>query len=77
MKRGEYAQHPSKALVQLIIDRFEVLQVYLLVENHLIETWHEVCIEEPVVEYRKAEDPADELEVVKVLRVDARGRFDL
>ena len=56
MKRGEYAQYPSKALVQLIIDRFKVLHIHLLVKDHLIETWHEICIEEPMMEYREAED---------------------
>ena len=68
---SEHAQHPSKALEQLIIDRFKVLQVHLLVENHLVETWHEVCMEEPMMEYREAEDPTDEFEIVKVFMPEA------
>ena len=42
----ERRQHPNKALVQLIIDRFEVLQVHLLSEDHLAETLHKVRIED-------------------------------
>src|SRR6266702_4834046 len=33
----EHAQHPSKAFVQRIVACLKVLQVYLLVEGHLIE----------------------------------------
>src|SRR6266702_286161 len=71
----EHARHPGKTFVQLIIYRFEVLQVHLLVENRPIETRHES--EEPMVEYGKAEDAADGFETVDVLRVHAGGQVDL
>ena len=76
-EKVQNAQHPGKALVQLVIDGLKILQVHLLAEGRLVKSRNEIRIEEPVVEYGQAEHTSDELEVLEVFRVHARGRVNL
>jgi hypothetical protein len=62
--RKSDAQHPIETFVELVIDSLEVLDVHLLAEDHLVETWDEIRVEEPMMEDSEAEDAPDELEVV-------------
>jgi hypothetical protein len=57
--------------VQFVIDRLEILEVHLLAEDHLVETWNEICVDEPMVEDGEAEDTPNKLEVIEVFRVHA------
>ncbi|KAI3481094.1 hypothetical protein L1887_56668 [Cichorium endivia] len=70
-------EHPLERTMVVGIHRLEIAQRDLLLENHLVERHDKVGVEEASVEDGEAEHAADELEVVEMLRVDARVRVDL
>lgn len=49
-----YSQHPGESLVQLHINTFKIHQCCLLGQDHLVEAWYEVRIQEASVEDRQA-----------------------
>ena len=53
--RRLHAQRPRGALVQLIVDRLEVLQAHRLIQDRVIERWHEIRIHEPMMKHREPE----------------------
>ena len=70
-------QHPCETSVQTRIHTFEILKRDFLLENHLIERYNEVRIEESTMEDTKAHTSSDEFEVIQMLRVDTGVRVDL
>jgi len=46
-------------------------------QNHLVETWYEIGIEEPAMEDGQPKNSADELEVTQVVGIDTRVRIYL
>ena len=75
--RRSHVQHPGETTVQLSIHALQVRKRDLLAEDHLVERRDEVGIQEATVEDAKPQAPADELEIVQVLRVDTRRWVDL
>jgi len=63
--------------MQLSINRFQVRQCDLLLEDHLVETDDEVGIQESPVEYTQPKTTTNKLEVVQVFGVHARRGIDL
>ena len=63
--------------MQLGIDTLQISERNLLLQDHLVERRDEVGIQEATVEDAKPQAPADELEIVQVLRVDTRRWVDL
>lgn len=59
------------------VNAFKIIQRGFLSKDHLVETWHKICVEEPPVEYGKSKTSPDEFEVVEVLRIDGRHPVDL
>lgn len=63
--------------MQFGVDTLQVHESHLLLQDHLVEGSDEVGIQEPAVEDAQTQTATDELEVVQMFRVDARGRVDL
>lgn len=63
--------------MKLRIHTLQIGQSDLLAKDHLVEADDEVCVQEPSMEDAQAEATANELEVVQMLRIDARRRVDL
>ena len=66
-------QHPLHTSMELGVDALQVSERDLFRDDHLVEARNEVCVEESSMEDGQADNPTDELEVVKVLRVDTGG----
>lgn len=65
-----HVQHPCQPTVKFGIDGLEIRKRDLLLQDHLVETDDEVCVEEATVEDTETETATNELEVVQMLRVD-------
>jgi hypothetical protein len=63
--------------MQVFIDTLHILKSDLLPQHHLVEGTDEERIQEATVENSKADHPANELEVVEMLRVDPRVGINL
>lgn len=63
--------------MELGVDALHILQVNLLLENHLVESANEKCVQEASVEDGEAYNTPNEFEVAEMLRVDARMGVDL
>ena len=68
---------PSESAVELCIDTLHIGQSDPLLENHLVERTNEECIQETPVEDSQTDNTTNELEVSKMLRVDAGVWVDL
>lgn len=60
---------PLHRLVELVVLRLQVLELELLPQDHLVEGAREVGVDQLALHQRLADEPADELEVVQVVRV--------
>jgi len=70
---GDVVLHgPSKSAVELGIDTLHVGQGDSLLQDHLVECTNEECIQEASVEDSQTNNTTNELEVSKMLGVDAR-----
>lgn len=49
----------------------------MLLQNHFVETWNEVSVEESPMKDRKSQASPDEFEVRQMIRVDTRSRINL
>jgi hypothetical protein len=63
--------------MQILIDTLHVLQRHLLPQHHLVEGTDEERVQETAMENCQTDYSADELEVVQMLRVDARVGINL
>lgn len=63
--------------MQVFVNAFHILKSDLLPQHHFVEGSDEERIQETAVENSKADDPANELEVVEMLRVDPRVGINL
>lgn len=72
-----HVQHPGQTTVKLRVDTLQVGQGDLLLQDHLVETDNEVGVQESSMEDTQAQASPDELEVVKMLWVDARSGVNL
>lgn len=68
---------PGERAVKLGVDTLHVDKGHLLLEDHLVESADEERVQEASVEDGQTDDTANELEVSKMLRVDARVRVYL
>lgn len=75
--KEEDVQSPRQIAVQILVHTLHVLQRHLLPQHHLIERPDKEGIQETTVENGQPHHTSDELEVVQMLRVDARVRVDL
>lgn len=62
---------PAQSAVEISIDTLHIGKADLLAKNHLVEGTNEESIQEASVENGKTYDTSNELEVAKMLRVDA------
>ena len=72
-----HIQHPAETPVQLCVYTFQIGDRHLLAKDHLVERSDKVRVQEAAVEDAETQAPADELEVVQVLRVHAGRGVDL
>jgi hypothetical protein len=63
--------------MQFRVHALQVRQSYLLGQDHFVEAWHEVCIQESSMENTESETPTDELEIAQVVRIDSGCRINL
>lgn len=63
--------------MEVCIDPFQVCKRYFLPQDHLVESADKECVKETSMEDGQTDYPPNELEVVKMLRVDPRVRVDL
>ena len=63
--------------MQLCVHALEIGQHDFLLQNHFIEREDKRSFEEVSVENPQAQKASDELEIVEMLGVGARGRIDL
>ena len=63
--------------MEICVQSFQVRKRRFLAQNHLVEAWNEVSIQEPSVEYGQSHDPANEFEVCQVFRINPRHPVDL
>jgi hypothetical protein len=63
--------------MEISIDTLHILEGHLLPENHLVEGSNEKCVQKAAVENRQTNNSANKLEVVQMLRIDARMGIDL
>ena len=75
--RNIIVQHPLHTPMELGVNALKVTEGDLFLDDHLVEAGDEVCVEESTVEDGQADNPTNELEVVKVLRVYTRRGGDL
>jgi len=68
---------PGESAVELSIDTLHVGQGDPLLQDHLVECTNEECIQEAPVEDSQTNNATNELEVTKMLRVDAGVWVDL
>lgn len=75
---GDVVLHgPGKRAVELSVDTLHIGESHPLFKDHLVERTDEECVQEAPVEDGQTNDTANELEVSKMLRVDAGVRVDL
>ena len=70
-------QDPLERTVQFGIDPLDVVEVDRLVEQHLVEGHCKAAVDVVTVKNGHADDPANKVEVGKMIRIDARVRVDL
>ena len=63
--------------MQVRVDALQVRQCHMLAEDHLVDTRHEVRVEESAMEDGQPQDTTDELEVAQMVRVDPGSGVDL
>jgi len=63
--------------VDVSVDRLEIGQSDLLLQDHLVERDDKEGIQQTAVKNRQTDNASNELEVVQVLRVDVGLRADL
>lgn len=63
--------------MEIGINTFHISQTDFLSQDHLVECANEESVKEAAMKDSKPYHPANELEVVKMLRVDARVRVNL
>lgn len=66
-----WLQAPIQAHVQVIVKVFEILEVELLADQHLVDALHEVALEVAALEEGLCDGAADELEVPKMVSLHA------
>jgi len=57
--------------MQISIDRLQIRQCHALAEDELVETRHEIGIQESPVEDGQTQHASDELEVTEMVGVDS------
>jgi hypothetical protein len=70
-------QHPHQTAVDIIIHIIHISERDLLSQNHLVDRANEEGVEEETLENGEADHAPNELEVGKMLRVNARVWVDL
>lgn len=65
------AQDPLQRAVEVRIDAFDVVQIDVFVEKHLVEGHGEAAVDVVAVENSHADDPANKVEVRQVVRIDS------
>lgn len=63
--------------MEILIHTLHVLKRNFLPQHHLIKCTNEERVQESAMEDSEANHPANELEIVQMLRVDTRMRVDL
>lgn len=63
--------------MHICIDRFQICEGHLLLQDHLVERDNEEGVQKSTMENGQTHNSSNKLEVVQMFRVDARMRVDL